>query len=124
MEKFKKNIYDTIIIFGFICWMIYEFFITKSHEDIVLLFISLVLIFIFPSCCSRTEKGLKDVRYHALRYSFLVLMAISGALKLTELSRDIVLVFQPVKLLFLGAFLQSVFFLTKSHIKIKRGDVV
>lgn len=33
MEKFKKNIYDTIIIFGFICWMIYEFFITKSQED-------------------------------------------------------------------------------------------
>lgn len=122
MKKLKTNFYDTIIIFGFICWIIYEFFITKSHEDTVLLCICVALIFIFPSCCSRTEKGLKNLRYNALIYSFSVLLAIGGALKLTELSRDIVLVFQPVKLLFTGVFLQSAFFLLKPHTKATEED--
>ncbi len=116
MKYQKENITDIVIILLLLGWGVYETFIVPtSYDKIVSIFIGICLSYLFPLCCKKTELKHLKIRYNALQYSFTVMIGFLCALKIVEILRNHIIEIDGIKVIFIGVFLQSVYFLIKKH---------
>lgn len=110
--KMKENLVDVVIILLLCIWGVYELFFTPfAYDSIVTIFIGVSLSCLFPLCCKRTDAKFMRIRYQSLIYSFTYIISIFSALKIVEVLRERVLDATGLKLIFVGVFLQSAYFL-------------
>ena len=112
MQYVKENVADIIILILPAVWGIYEvLMIPFLYDTIVSVFISCSLVCLFPWACKSTKIEYQRIRNGALRYSFTFMIALLGSLKIVEVLREHTFDIDGIKVIFIGIFLQSAYFL-------------
>ena len=108
MKFMKKNRPDVMIIILLILWGIYEIFVVPFEYD------TLVSIFV-----GFNLEYLK-IRNAALQYAFTLIIAVLCALKIVGVLCERMFDVDGLKMIFIGVFFQSVYFLI---VKFKRSKI-
>lgn len=112
MGYIKENIADIIILMLLAFWGIYEIFLIPFIDDnIVSIFIGFSLSCLFPWCCKKTNVEYLKERNLALRYSLTFIISLFCALRIVEVLRERTFDVNGMKVVFIGFFLQSAYFL-------------
>lgn len=112
MKFMKKNKADVMIIILLILWGIYEIFVVPfEYDTLVSIFIGFNLVYFFPWCCKETSAEYLKIRNAALQYAFTFIIAVLCALKIVGVLRDRTFDVDGLKMIFIGVFFQSVYFL-------------
>lgn len=112
MKYFPENIADVFILILLAVWGVYEVFMVNFvYDTLVSIFIGFCLVTLFPWACKKTEGRYIRVRNAALRYSFTFVIAVFSSLKIVEVLRGHSLEVDGMKIIFVGIFLQSAYFL-------------
>ncbi len=112
MQYVKENIADISILILLAVWGVYEvFMIPFLYDTIVSIFVSCSLVCLFPWACKSTKIEYQRIRNAALRYSFTFMIALLGSLKIVEVLREHIFDIDGIKVIFMGVFLQSAYFL-------------
>lgn len=112
MKYLKENIADVIILILLAIWSIFEMFLMPSgYDSIVSIFVGIILISLFPVSCKRTKPEELRLRKDALQYAFTFMVALFCSLKIVEVLREHTLDVDGIKVVYIGIFLQSAFFL-------------
>ena len=100
MKFMKKNRPDVMIIILLILWGIYEIFVVPfEYDTLVSIFVGFNLVYLFPWCCKETSA------------EYLKIVGV-----LCERMFDV----DGLKMIFIGVFFQSVYFLI---VKFKRSKI-
>ena len=112
MKYVKDNLADIIILVLLVVWGIYDLFMWQSEcSNLVSIVVGFSLVCLFPWCCKGTNERFLKVRNRALRYSFTFLISLFCALKIVEVLREHSIEVDAIKVIFVGVFLQSAYFL-------------
>ena len=142
MKCVKENKADVMIIILLILWGIYEIFVVPfEYDTLVSIFVGFNLVHLFPWCCKETSAEYLKIRNAALQYAFTFIIAVLCALKivgvLCERMFDVdsggeaykgatgvlcerMFDVDGLKMIFIGVFFQSVYFLI---VKFKRSKI-
>ena len=142
MKCVKENKADVMIIILLILWGIYEIFVVPfEYDTLVSIFVGFNLVYLFPWCCKETSAEYLKIRNAALQYAFTLIIAVLCALKivgvLCERMFDVdsggeankgatgvlcerMFDVDGLKMIFIGVFFQSVYFLI---VKFKRSKI-
>ena len=113
MKFMKKNRPDVMIIILLILWGIYEIFVVPfEYDTLVSIFVGFNLVYLFPWCCKETSAEYLKIRNAALQYAFTLIIAVLCALKIVGVLCE--------RMIFIGVFFQSVYFLI---VKFKRSKI-
>ena len=112
MKFMKKNRPDVMIIILLILWGIYEIFVVPFEYD--------TLVYLFPWCCKETSAEYLKIRNAALQYAFTFIIAVLCALKIVGVLCERMFDVDGLKMIFIGVFFQSVYFLI---VKFKRSKI-
>ena len=113
MKFMKKNRPDVMIIILLILWGIYEIFVVPfEYDTLVSIFVGFNLVYLFPWCCKETSAEYLKIRNAALQYAFTLIIEVLCALKMFDVD--------GLKMIFIGVFFQSVYFLI---VKFKRSKI-
>ena len=108
----KKNRPDVMIIILLILWGIYEIFVVPfEYDTLVSIFVGFNLVYLFPWCCKETSAEYLKIRNAALQYAFTFIIVVLCALKIVGVLRDRTFDVDGLKMIFIGVFFQSVYFL-------------
>ena len=122
MKFMKKNRPDVMIIILLILWGIYETFLVPfEYDTLVSIFIGFNLVYLFPWCCKETSAEYLKIRNAALQYAFTFIIAVLCALKIVGVLCERMFDVDGLKMIFIGVFFQSVYFLI---VKFKRSKVI
>lgn len=112
MKYVKDNLADIIILILLVIWGIYDLFMYKFVcDDLISIAVGFSLACLFPWCCKGTDERFLKVRNKALQYSFTFLISLFCALKIVEVLREHSIEVNAIKVIFVGVFLQSAYFL-------------
>ena len=112
MKFMKKNRPDVMIIILLILWGIYEIFVVPfEYDTLVSIFVGFNLVYLFPWCCKETSAEYLKIRNAALQYAFTFIIVVLCALKIVGVLRDRTFDVDGLKMIFIGVFFQSVYFL-------------
>jgi len=112
MKFMKKNKADVMIIILLILWGIYEIFVVPfEYDTLVSIFIGFNLVYLFPWCCKETSAEYLKIRNAALQYAFTFIIAVLCALKIVGVLCERMFDVDGLKMIFIGVFFQSVYFL-------------
>ena len=117
MKFMKKNRPDVMIIILLILWGIYEIFVVPFEYDT---FVGFNLVYLFPWCCKETSAEYLKIRNAALQYAFTLIIAVLCALKIVGVLCERMFDVDGLKMIFIGVFFQSVYFLI---VKFKRSKI-
>lgn len=120
----KEDLIDVVIVSLLCAWGVYELFLTPFFYDrVVTIFIGVCLSYLLPLCCKRTDVKYQKIRCCSLQYSITYVIAIFCALQIVEVLRDCEYGVTGLKLVFVGVFFQSVYFLiAKRRWQKKKGE--
>lgn len=112
MKYVEDNLADIIILILLVIWGIYDLFMCQFVcDDLISIAVGFSLACLFPWCCKRTNERFLKVRNKALQYSFTFLISLFCALKIVEVLREHSIEVNAIKVIFVGVFLQSAYFL-------------
>lgn len=121
MKFMKKNRPDVMIIILLILWGIYEIFVVPfEYDTLVSIFVGFNLVYLFPWCCKETSAEYLKIRNAALQYAFTLIIAVPCALKIVGVLCERMFDVDGLKMIFIGVFFQSVYFLI---VKFKRSKI-
>ena len=116
MKFMKKNRPDVMIIILLILWGIYEIFVVPfEYDTLVSIFVGFNLVYLFPWCCKETSA-----EYLKIKYAFTLIIAVLCALKIVGVLCERMFDVDGLKMIFIGVFFQSVYFLI---VKFKRSKI-
>ena len=117
----KKNRPDVMIIILLILLGIYEIFVVPfEYDTLVSIFVGFNLVYLFPWCCKETSAEYLKIRNAALQYAFTFIIAVLSALKIVGVLCERMFDVDGLKMIFIGVFFQSVYFLI---VKFKRSKI-
>lgn len=81
------------------------------YDTIVSIFVGCSLVCLFPWACKSTKTEYLRIRNAALRYSFTFMISLFCSLKIVGVLREKTFDVDGIKVIFIGVFLQSAYFL-------------
>lgn len=112
MRYLKENMADVTILMLFAVWGVYEVFVVPFlYDTIVSIFVGCSLVLLLPWACKNTKVDYQRIRNEAFQYSFTFMIAVLTALKIVEVLREHTFDVDGIKMLFMGVFVQSAYFL-------------
>ena len=121
MKFMKKNRPDVMIIILLILWGIYEIFVVPfEYDTLVSIFVGFNLVYLFPWFCIVSSAEYLKIRNAALQYAFTLFIAVLCALKFVGVLCERMFDVDGLKMIFIGVFFQSVYFLI---VKFKRSKI-
>lgn len=123
MKSMKENTADMVILILLIAWGIYEIFmIPFLYDTIVSIFVGVSLVCLFPWACNTTKVEYLKIRNMALRYSVTFMITLFCSLKIVGVLREKTFDVDGIKVIFIGVFLQSAYFLIVKHQRLKKHE--
>lgn len=121
MRYLKENMADVTIMILLAVWGVYEVLIVPFlYDTIVSIFVGCTLVLLLPWACKNTKTDYQRIRNAAFQYSFTFMIAVLTALKIVEVLRERTFDVDGIKMLFMGVFAHSAYFLTMKWKYFKR----
>lgn len=112
MKCLKENIADVAILILLAIWGIYEMFLMPyGYDDLVSIFIGFILTCLLPASCRNTKPEDFKLRMDALQYACTFMVILFCSSRIVEVLREHTLDVDGFKVIYIGIFMQSAYYL-------------